>query len=115
MTDQYATTAEVVEWNKTIDRDDKDTQEAGESSKKKDKKDKKSNSKSKGQKPQVYSSKEVLAVGDKAPGSSKPYSDQGKGKSPKRKNDKSRWCPFHKKEGHDLCNCRVFPQKLDNY
>ena len=37
MADRYATAAEAVDWNKTIDWDDKDPQEANESSKKKDK------------------------------------------------------------------------------
>ena len=37
MADQYVTTAEAVEWNNTIDREDKVPQEVGESGKKKDK------------------------------------------------------------------------------
>lgn len=108
MTDRYATAAEAVEWNNTIDRDKKVPQEVGESGKKNDKKAKKSKNKAKGQKLQANSSKEVLAVSDKNTQGSKPYSDRGKGKHPERKNDKPRWCPFHKKEGHDLRNCRVF-------
>nr|ADB85300.1 putative retrotransposon protein [Phyllostachys edulis] len=78
-------------------RDDKHPQEAGESSKKKDKKAKKSKNKAKGQKPEANGSKEVLTVSDKEPRSSKQYSDQGKGKRPKQKNDKPMWYPFQKK------------------
>ena len=54
-------------------------------------------------------------MSDKNSQGSKPYSDRGKGKRPERKNDKPRWCPFHKKEGHDLRNYRVFQQKLEDY
>lgn len=112
MANRYATAAEVVEWNKTIDQDDKNPQEVGESSKKKDEHANKSKNKTKGQKSQAKSSKEVLAISDKEPRSSKSYSDQDKGKRPERKNDKHRWCLFHKKEGHDLRNCWVFQWKL---
>ena len=115
MADRYATASEAVEWNNTIDREDNTSREPGEGSKKKDKKAKKSKNKVKSQKPQASGSKEVLAVNDKEPRTSKPYSDRGKGKRPDRKNDKPRWCPFHKKEGHDLRNCRVFQRKLEDY
>ena len=79
MADRYATAAEAVEWNNNIDREHNIPQEAGEGGKKSDKKAKESNNKVKGQKPQANSSKEVLAVSDKEPRSSKPYSDRGKG------------------------------------
>ena len=48
MADRYATAAEAVEWNDTIDRGDKIPQELGESGKKKEKKAKKSKNKAKG-------------------------------------------------------------------
>ena len=91
------------------------SREPGEGSKKKDKKAKKSKNKTKDQKPQVNRSKEVLVVSDKKPQGSKPYSERGKDKRPERKNNKPRWCPFHKKEGHDLRNCWVFQRKLEDY
>lgn len=80
----YATTAEVAECNRTINRDDKDTQGVDESSKRKDKHAGKSKSKSKSKKPQTKSSKDVLAVSNKEPRSSKQYSDRGKEKRPNR-------------------------------
>nr|CCI55289.1 PH01B001G05.12 [Phyllostachys edulis] len=79
MADRYATASEAVEWNNKIDREDNTSREPGEGGKKKDKKAKNSKNKAKDQKPQASGSKEVLAVNDKEPQSSKPYSDRGKG------------------------------------